>query len=176
LSDLRSHLATLTGDKKFADDFFDKYVEGRDVADYASLLELAGYSLRRPNASSGWTGLPAVALQETTGGLTIGGPGRGGGRGGPVNFGTPAYNAGLDLGDVIVSIDGAPATLALWNALPRKPPQTPVSLVVKRRDGATVTHSLTLGADPTLQVEDLGNAISPAQKAFRDAWLGTRVK
>ena len=68
-----------------------------------------GFAPRRTNASAGWTGITAAGLQEGTGGLTVGG--RAGGRGGGlVNFGTPAYEAGLDSGDVIVSIDGAPTT------------------------------------------------------------------
>ena len=37
LRDLRTTLATLTNNKKFADDFFDKYVEGRDVVDYTQI-------------------------------------------------------------------------------------------------------------------------------------------
>src|SRR5204863_159812 len=38
VKDLRDHLATLTGNRKFADDFFDKYVEGREAPEYARLL------------------------------------------------------------------------------------------------------------------------------------------
>jgi len=174
LKDLRAVLAALTGNKAFADDFFDKYVEGREAADYMRLLGLAGYTLRRPNPAAGWTGLSVV---EDAAGLTVGGGGgRGGGRGGLVNFGTPAYQAGLDSGDVIVSIDGAPATMAGWSGLSQKAPGTTVTLGIRRRDGATTTRTMTLGQDPSLQIVDLGASISPEQKAFRDAWLGTKVK
>jgi predicted metalloprotease with PDZ domain len=174
LKDLRAELAALTGNKTFADTFFDRYVEGRDVADYAKLYDLAGYALRRTNTSTSWTGITVI---EGSGGLTIGGSsGRGGGRGGLVNFGTPAYQAGLDSGDTIVSIDGAPATVAVWSALSQKAAGTPVSLVIRRRDGSTATRTMTLGQDPSLEVADLGASMSPAQKAFREAWLGTRVK
>jgi predicted metalloprotease with PDZ domain len=178
LKDLRAHLAVLTGDQAFADEFFDKYIEGREVPDYARLLDLAGYALRGADGARGWTGIPAAALQEGNGGLMIGASGRGGGRGGGglVDFGTPAYDAGLDAGDVIVSIDGTPATAAGWNALSQKPPRTPVSLVVRRRDGATVTRTLQLGSDPSLRIDDLGPAMSAAQRTFRDGWLGTRVR
>ena len=48
------------------------------------------------------------------GGLTVGG-GRFGGT--LVPFGTPAYEAGIEDGDVIRSIDGQPASLEAWNRL-----------------------------------------------------------
>ena len=60
-------LAALTGNQKFADDFFDKYVEGHDVVDYARLLKLAGYELRKTNAGKGWAG--NVQVQPVSGGL-----------------------------------------------------------------------------------------------------------
>src|SRR5262245_25067052 len=46
LSNLRTELATLTGDARFAGDFFDRFVQGRKVADYAKLLNLAGFVVR----------------------------------------------------------------------------------------------------------------------------------
>ena len=46
LRDLRNTVAEVSGNRKFADDFFDRYVEGREVADYAHLLSLAGYNVR----------------------------------------------------------------------------------------------------------------------------------
>ena len=78
-------LAELTGNKQFAEDFFDKYVEGREVVDYAKLLLSAGYVMRPSNPDSGWVG--RVQVQEGGGGITITGL---------VPFGTPAYDAGLD--------------------------------------------------------------------------------
>ena len=43
LADARARLAEVSGDRAFADEFFDKYIEGREVADYARLLLRAGY-------------------------------------------------------------------------------------------------------------------------------------
>ena len=42
LADARARLAEVSGDRAFADEFFDKYVEGRDAIDYARLLLRAG--------------------------------------------------------------------------------------------------------------------------------------
>ena len=171
LTDLHTDLAQLTGNRQFADDFFSKYISGREVPDYAHLLSLAGYVMRPVAASRAWTGM--ASMQDANGGLIVGGAS---GRGGAlVPFGTPAYDAGLDAGDVILSIDNGPATTAAWNALAQKKPGDSVKLSVRRRDGATVSLTMTLKPDPSVQIMDSGDAMTAAQKAFRGAWLGTRV-
>jgi predicted metalloprotease with PDZ domain len=53
LADLRSTLAEITGDEAFASTFFERYVEGRDVVDYADLLSRAGFLLRPGPAANG---------------------------------------------------------------------------------------------------------------------------
>jgi predicted metalloprotease with PDZ domain len=182
LKDLRDHLAALTGNRRFADDFFDKYVEGREVPDYPRLLSLAGYAVRAADAGRGWLG--NVNMAETPEGLLVGASGgRGGGRGrpAPVPFNTPLYDAGIDSGDVITTIDGRPATTAGWTAIAQKKPGDRVTLVIMRRGGATVTRTIAVKQDPTVQqvvsIDTLpGGALTAAQKAFRQQWLATRVK
>ena len=183
--DLRDHLATLTGNRTFADDFFDRYVEGREAPDYARLLPLAGYTLRMAETGRGWAG--NVTMGEGPGGLTVGmaAAGAGGGRGGggrpsAVPFNTPLYEAGIDSGDVIATIDGQPATAAAWAGISSRKPGERVTVVVMRRDGAMVTRAITLRQDPTAQqvvpVESLpGGALTDAQRTFREAWLATRI-
>jgi predicted metalloprotease with PDZ domain len=51
LADLRTTLAEVSGDAGFATDFFERYIEGRDVVEYARLLSRAGFLLR-PRTSS----------------------------------------------------------------------------------------------------------------------------
>jgi predicted metalloprotease with PDZ domain len=57
LADIRKTLAEVAGDEAFAVDFFERFIEGRDVADYARLLSQAGFLLRQrtnsPNRSAG---------------------------------------------------------------------------------------------------------------------------
>jgi predicted metalloprotease with PDZ domain len=176
LRDLRDRLADLTGNRKFADDFFDKYVEGRDVADYAHLLQQAGYLLRPQSPQAGWFG--NVIVQVTPdGGLMVGVGNQGNEV--PVPFGTPAYDAGLDAGDVIATIDDQPATMTAWNALRQKKPGDAVRLAIRRRDAATVAKTMTLKPNPTVEVvavEYAGGTLTDAQKAFRESWFGTKVK
>jgi predicted metalloprotease with PDZ domain len=180
LKDLRDHLATLTNNQKFADDFFDKYVEGRDAPDYARLLALAGYALRTADPSRGWIG--NVNVSETPNGLAVGvGGGRGGGRSSPVPFNTPLYDAGIDSGDVIRTIEGQQATTAAWGAIGNRKPGDQVTLGIVRRDGSTVSKNVTLRRDPSaLQVVPIesqpGGTLSDAQKTFRDAWLSSKVR
>ena len=47
LADLRATLAEISGDAAFATQFFTRYIEGRDVVDYARLLSRAGLVLRQ---------------------------------------------------------------------------------------------------------------------------------
>jgi predicted metalloprotease with PDZ domain len=176
LKDLRDHLATLTGNRKFADDFFDKYVEGRDVPEFGRLLALAGYSLEMLPTGKGWLG--NVAVSETPNGLTVGVGGPTGGgppRPSPVPFDTPLYDAGIDSGDTIKTIDDHPATSAEWNAIANKKPGEQVTLGVMRRGGEMIRRTITLKQDPNArQVVSVEN-LSAAQKAFRDSWLASKV-
>ena len=178
LKSLRDHLATLTRNRKFADDFFDKYVEGRDAPDYARLLGLAGYSLQMAPAGRGWLG--TVLVTETANGLAVGLGGAffpgGPPRPSPVPFDTPLYDAGIDMGDTIKTIDGQPATSSAWTAIANKKPGDQVTLTVMRRGGEMFTRTITLKQDPTAREVVSMQNLSAAQRAFRDNWLATKVK
>jgi len=168
LRDLRDVLAELTGNKVFAEEFFDKYIEGRDVVDYAALLAPAGYVVRPANPDGGWIG--PVSAQEGGGGITITSL---------TVFATPAYDAGLDTGDVVTTIAGEPATAAGWNALRQRKPGDAVPVTIRRRDGKTENRTLVIKSDPTVRidsVETTGSELTAAHRAFREAWLGTRVR
>src|SRR5262249_39156302 len=94
----------------------------------------------------------------------------------PVPFDTPLYAAGVDEGDTIVTIDGERATMAVWNAIGNRKVGDQVQLGIVRRGGATVTKTITLQQDPTAQQRVTVENPRPAQTAFRDAWLSTRVR
>ena len=178
LRDLRAALTTLTGNKKFADDFFDKYIEGREVVDYARLLKLAGYDLRPASPNRGWVG--TVQVQAVNGGLLVGMGGRGAAATKtPVPFNTPLYKAGVDFGDTITTIDGQAATMDSWASLTAKAPGTQVKIGILRRGGLTASGTMTIEVDPAPQVVDSaagGGSLTEAQKAFREAWLGSKVR
>lgn len=167
LKDLRDVLAELTNNRGFADAFFDKYIEGRDLADYGALLARAGYVMRSRNPNAGWVG--QFQVRQTSAGVVVAGL---------VPFGTPAYEAGIDLGDTVTTIDGQPATVALWTGLRDRKPGESVAITIRRRDGTAVEKALAIQADPALTIEDVAatGTLTPEQKAFRDAWLGTRIR
>ncbi len=177
LKDLRDLLATLIGNRTFADDFFDKYVEGRETPAYARLLALAGYSLEMAPAGKGWLGNAAVI--ETPGGLVVGPGGPTGGgppRSSPVPFNTPLYDAGIDSGDTVKTIDGQPATASAWTAIANKKPGDRVALGVVRRGGETIARTITVKQDPTARQVGAMDSLSAAQQAFRDGWLAAKVR
>jgi predicted metalloprotease with PDZ domain len=175
LLNLREELAALTHNQAFSDDFFDRYVSGRDAIDYARVLAPAGYVIRSYAPDQGWIGDTPVV--DTLAGLVVGvrAPNA---TPEPVQFQTPLYDAGIDEGDVITYIDGRFASMSAWNAIAGKKPGDNVSLVVKRRDGTLASVTAVLKADPRvmiLPIEAAGEAVTDAQARFRDSWLGTKV-
>ena len=83
----------MSGDRAFADEFFDKYIEGREVADYARLLLPAGYVMRKRNAGAAWLG--PVNQLDASGNINS-----------LLPWGSPLFEAGLDQGDVIIDVEG----------------------------------------------------------------------
>lgn len=165
LADARARLAEVSGDRVFADEFFDRYVEGREVADYARLLLRAGYVLKKRSPNVAWLGSVADS-SGTISNLTA--------------WGTPAFDAGLDQGDVIIEVDGkAMGAGVLPAAVKARKPGDRLTVTYKRRGGATGTATIVLKQDPALEavaVEATGGTLTPDQKAFRDAWLGSRIR
>lgn len=178
LKDIRDALADLSGNRTFANDFFDKYIEGRELPDYATLLRGIGYVLRPARPDAAWIG--NAQITEVPDGLRVGivGTNRDETRV-PVAFGTPLYNAGVDEDDVITKIDDQAPTLAAWRAIAQRKPGDTVTLAVRRRDGKLVTTTAKLVADPGVQVvalENAGGTLTDAQRTLREGWLGSKVK
>lgn len=162
---VRDRLADVTGDRAFADDFYNRYMAGRDVVDYAALLERAGVTVRKRTPGRAWAG----DLRADASGTHIGVL---------VAPGTPAYDAGLDESDQITSVDDAAVTsLEQFASIvaSHKPGDT-ITVGFTRR-GGPATATLTLKEDPALEavlVEDAGGSPTPDQTAFRAAWLGSQ--
>jgi S1-C subfamily serine protease len=96
----------------------------------------------------------------------------------PTTEDTPAYAAGLDRGDEVLSFDGAAVTGAsrLEELVQRRRPGDTVRLSIRRR-GAPRDLPLTIGEDPRLElvpVERTGRPLAAAERDFRSRWLGSR--
>ena len=169
LADAQGVLADVSGSPTFADDFFRRYVHGHEVVDYGRLLARAGFVLRARRAEQAWMGdLPMGSASD---GVAVHGSSQ---------MGTPAYDAGLGEGDVIVTLDGTPVKSAddIAKIVQAKRPGSRVAASVRRR-GRERTVEMALAADPRqdlLPLEQTGGTLTRAQQQFRDAWLGSRAR
>jgi predicted metalloprotease with PDZ domain len=169
MSDLKSVLAAVSGDAAFAQDFFARYIEGREVVDYARLLARAGLILRPRAAGRAWAG-PLRTQDTQTGARVVS----------DMLFGTPAYQAGLDREDIIVSVGGSrTATSAdVERAIATRKPGDSLQVVYDRR-GERIKSVLTLVEDPSLELvpaEEAGQPFTDVQRRFRDVWLASAAR
>src|SRR5688572_28671070 len=95
MDDVKAALASVAGDAEFANDFVARYIEGREVPDYAPLVARAGLLWRPVATGRAYAG--ALRIQDDSKGARIAAA---------VPFGSPAYEAGLDRDDLIVSVGG----------------------------------------------------------------------
>ncbi len=165
-ADAEARLAEVSGDRAFAGDFFNRYIQGREVVDYAPLLARAGLVVRKRNPGRAWWG--DVRLEPRSGRLHVSAL---------VAANSPAYAAGLEQDDELRQIDGIHAEAA-----------SDVSAVVGRhkagdrlrvayidRSGIEKMTTVALIEDPHLEVvplENAGGRLTPAQRLFRERWLG----
>ena len=172
VQDLQDTLGDVLGDEAFAAEFFDAYVRGVDrdpavpVPDYLRLLGLAGLTLESQEGRP-WIGRPG--LEYGPDGARVAAP---------VRLGSPLYDAGVERGDLLLSIDGAvlSGSGAYEQALSRLRPGDRARVVWRSR-GAEFEEDVVVGVDPNLSVrpiEDAGGALSETAQAFRDDWLGAR--
>ena len=168
LDDVEATLAEVSGDAAFARDFFARYIHGHEVADYARLLSRAGIVLRKANAGRAWIG--DVRFETRDGGVHVSTL---------VEQDWPVYAAGLEQDDRLQQLGGQTIASAadVDAVLARHKPGDAVEVRFTDRGGQAKTGTVTLGEDPALEavgVESAGNPLTPAQRSFRDRWLGPR--
>jgi predicted metalloprotease with PDZ domain len=165
IDDLETQLGVYTGDKAFAKEFFARYIRGHDVVDFAALLPSAGMELR-PAAPDGASAGPVRFTFDTAGAVITS----------ATIIGTPAYIAGLDRGDRILTLDGKPLISAdtYRSILAAHKPGDEIRAEVESR-GTRKDIAITLANDPRLEIvtfEAAGKTVTPAIEAFRNDWLG----
>jgi predicted metalloprotease with PDZ domain len=162
IADAEATLAEVSGDRAFAHDFFARYVQGHEVADYSRLLARAGFEVRKRNPGRAWLG--DVRLDSRNG----------------VRVGTlvaptwPIYSAGVDQDDELLQVDGRRIANDgdVSSALQRHKPGDRVMVAFKDRTGVAKTATITLAEDPHLEV--VASDPTPAQRTFREKWLGSK--
>jgi len=166
--DLEKVLAILTKNPAFATDFFKQYIYGTDKNDYAKLLLNAGLVLRKANPNQAYAGFGRINVVD--GKLILG----------QTLMGTPAYQAGLDVDDVLLTIDGAEVkdAAAVASITDAHKPGDVLRLTYLHR-GEQKTAQLTLIENPALEIvsiEKTGATLTPAMQTFRDKWLSSQAK
>lgn len=165
IDDAERRLAEVSGDVEFARRFFERYVHGREAPDFAALMAPAGLTIRKINPGRAWWGDVRLEMRR---GVTLADAPR---------ANTPAYAAGLDVGDELRSIDGVrPSSPSdVETTIRRRKPGDVLVVEYVDRTGQAKSGKVTLTEDPAfaiVPVETTGRALTPAEAAFRAAWLG----
>jgi predicted metalloprotease with PDZ domain len=150
------------------DDFFTRYVRGRDEIAYNAFFDAVGVQLD----TEGTVGAKAPPSPSVYLGLEVGQEGerlvvrR-------VPAGTPAFDQGLNTGDQIVAVDGIRVNQTSFFArLGEHKPGDSVTLTIFRDDELR-TFAIKLGGRINAEYRILPLAqVTPEQKAIYRAWLG----
>jgi predicted metalloprotease with PDZ domain len=169
LDNVKVILGEVAGDSAFANDFFARYIYGREVMDLPPLLARGGFVLRLSAPGRAFMG--ALRMQDGQAGVRIVAD---------VPFGSPAYTAGLERDDVIVSFGGNKVTTVpdMERVLATRKPGDFLQVVFDRRTDR-VTSVLKLIENPSLELvpaEEAGQTLTEDQRRFRDAWLGSGAR
>ena len=166
IPDLEQILGSLTGDAAFAKAFFAKYVYGNDSFNYAPMLQKAGMSLKRQFAGQAWLG--DVRWKDES--LVISAN---------TLIGTPIYEAGLDIDDQILKLDGqnVNSASALDEILKKHKPGDQLPVEYAHREDVKMSF-VTLAENPKFIVElneKSGVAVTAEMLEFRRLWLESKV-
>lgn len=167
IADLEKVLGQLTKNPTFAANFFKNYIYETHKEDYAKLLLNAGFVLRKANPGKAYTGIERVNFENGKAILS------------QTLVGTPAYDAGLDIFDVLLTIDGVEIKdeAALNKVTEAHKPGDEVN-VTYTYHGIPKSTKLIFAENPFLEIvsiEKTGGNLTPAMQTFRDNWLNSQV-
>lgn len=170
LTDLENTLGEVTDSTKFATHFFNKHIRQGKHIDLKPLLAQAGFLLQKAH--------PGEAV--LTYGSNINYEGGEATISGNAEVGSPLYKAGLDVNDVIHSVDGQAINNArdMQRLLATHDPGDEVSIHYSSL-GEEYEAIATLAENPELEVltyEQADKEVTEQMKAFRKSWLGSKVQ
>ncbi len=165
--DIKTTLAEVVDDEKFANDFFDRYLHGFDTPDYHSLLENAGLVAELADDESAFLGKvkfkfngeAAIVANQTL-------------------VDSPLYKAGINQGDQIVKLGRRTIrSQELWEKALEQFEIGDTTTIEYIQRGHTVKKQITFIADPTLKVKRLDeDKLTEQHTAFLHAWLGQEAE
>jgi len=158
--DLQQALAELTANPDFAKNFFNHYVNGQQLPDFEALFAAMGLELAAAKPTQAF--LTAATLVEQDKALKVDSN---------TLIGTPLYQAGVDKGDVLLTLGRYKlSSKAQWDkALARHQAGESAELSFRSR-GKTYTTQVTFSADPSWVLTENKEATT-AQLARRALWL-----
>ena len=166
--DLQRALAEATESETFAHEMFSRYVNGHEAMDYKTLLARAGLLLRKVTPGEVWFGAPQANASST--GLSINGG---------VLRGSPAYVAGIDRGDRVVSVDGKDIKEQKdWDKILKSHKPGDQTRVVVEGRGGRRNVPLVWQEAPALELvtyESAKQTVTASIREFRTAWLGSKA-
>ena len=164
VDDLQNVLSKLTN-TKFAADFFTRYIEGTEKNDYVSLLAKVGLDLRKAEVGKASIGNLRFNLNSADKKNVLIAP---------TIKGTPAYEAGIDFGDAILSIGNDTVNGRIDEILKKYKPGQEVNITFEHK-GKVKTSFVKLQESNLLEVLENENADSQ-QIRLRNAWLSSKVQ
>jgi predicted metalloprotease with PDZ domain len=155
LDDVRSTLGEAVGDPTWANGWWQQYVDGSGAPPLKELLATVGFTLRKANPGKAWLGPIGFQERDTT--LMVAST---------VTVGSPLYDAGVERGDQLVSLDGRRTITEadVEAVLSGTRPGATIPAVIIGRTGQRRV-SLTLQEDFRLEI------VAEATTPLRDAWL-----
>jgi predicted metalloprotease with PDZ domain len=143
------------------EEFFSKYVRGKDELDYNAALEAAGLRLETSAAPNAKVYFGADVAQEDDRLIVR-----------RVYAGSPAYEQGLNAGDQIVAMDNMRATRDFFNArMAEKKPGEVVNLTIFRFDDlSSLLIRLSDKREMTYRIVPV-TAPTPVQKGMYKDWI-----
>jgi len=150
----------------FANDFFDKYIFKSELPDYAKLLESAGVSYTKAAPGKAYLG---ASFKKTDAGPIISSY---------TKIGTPAYKAGLESGDLILSLDGKAVTdvESIISTIDALTPGKEINISYKRNNSER-SAKITPEENPAMQTklfEEAGLKLDVDKSKRRAAWLNAK--
>lgn len=165
--DVRRELGALAQDQTFADNFFNRYVFGREVVDYKDLLARAGFALQKSKPNRAFLGF--VRLNYDSGRAIVNSS---------TIVGSPLYRAGIDRGDRIVSIDTFKIGSSKdWDDMIAAQKPGDKRMIEFEQRGSKKKVSIVFDEHPRLEVvpfEQAGWALSDSVLNLRKQWLASR--
>jgi len=157
---IESTLAEYAGEA-FASNFFNQYIYHSELPDYQALLNTVGISLTLAHPGQGYWG---ATLEQVDHQVLISRY---------ASFGTPAYQAGLDAGDQILTIDGQQiSSVQEAETIIRNHQPGDVIQVQIERFGTASTKTVKLMENPQLQTGMIMDALTTeADRVRQNSWL-----